>query len=1006
MKLKTIILALTLSSNCSAQDSSHYFVRHFDTDNGLPQNTIKGMEMDSRGYLWLLTEAGIVRFDGQRLKAYDRLSGGNPLVTRLSGLHKLADDTILANDADTSAFIATNFGTLTPCKFPEWIKKDRKIFNFTDISTRCYSKVVSREQPAWILPSFRLNDMVSGKGLKYLKGIYYWFNDRNELVSADSSLTRFARVVLKGFPKIGDPGQQVKLVPGLERFVVQWGQWLCTACLKDPVVLVADRIIFVGDIGPVTNLIESKNSNGFFVGTLSNGLFQYTRQDFYTKLFKGNSSNVIYAQAPFGDNDVLTNKGILTGNSIPQLDSFRPFMVTKTRTGSYVLSKWGHRTVNGLSFFDSTLHQYDFLPIPSPAVGLMYELSDGSFCISALGNYFGRVCNRSIEWFSNEEPMKSFQVAAIAESTPGLLWIAGPQGLARFDIHSHLFKKLPGLEGLSARTIYLDSLGMLWIGTYGNGIYVCVNDKIIKMPLDPNGYLEHTHAFLVDKNGFCWISTNRGLFQASISAMQDFANGHASAVYYHYYDKSNGFLTNEFNGGCYPSAVVTRKGLFSFPSMDGVVQFDPVTVHPILANSNVYIDRIATDSQIFQSSDQVLSLPNSARRIDFSVSSPYWGIAENNFIEYRLIGVDSSWRPIHDDGIISFEGLSSGSYQLELRKRYGFKGQQVMKRQVLVIEYAFYRKWWFKFVVVFISLLLLWLAAKLRFRYLTRIRKQLENEVVLRTREQERLIEELTITVEDLESSQSELSKRTRLLEMVSMTISHDLQSPLRFLTEVSANLHAETLDINKPALKVLSEDVLNASSNIHRFVRDFGYWVKSLEHRFEVNLAHVDLDSLLKEVAVFSKDFMHQKGNTLYITGKRDIVIETDRQLLQTILRNLVDNANKHTSNGHITLEVGVRHQQGSIIVSDSGRGFQNQSLSVVRDILRNSYNGIGAVKENRGFGYYFVSDFSRLLNINVSIENLPGGGAAIVLENMKIINDKYPVTEKTHGYDKNSIG
>jgi signal transduction histidine kinase len=981
-------------------------MRHFDTDNGLPQNTVKGMEMDSRGYLWVLTEAGLVRFDGQRFKIFDRLPGGNLLKSRLSALHKLSGNTILVNDADTSAYIATGFGSLIPRKSPDWIQKDRKTFTIAAIGARCYSKVSSREQAAWILPSFRLNDIVSGKGLKYLEHNYYWFNDRNELVSADSSLTRFTRIALEGFPAFQDPAPQVKLVPGLEQFVVQWGQWLCTARLKGAGILVADRVIYTGAIGPVTTIVESEGAHSFFVGTLSNGLFQFTKQDFCTKIFKGNSSNVIYALAPFGDSDVLTNRGVLTGNSSPQLDSFRPFMVTKTQAGSYVLSKWSNGGVNGLSYFDSSLRPYDFLPIPRPAVGLMYELKDGSFCISALGKYFGRIYNRRIEWFSNEEPLKSFQVAAIAEPKEGLLWIAGPQGLGRFDIHSHRFERVPGMEGLAARTIYLDELGMLWIGTYGNGIYVCVNDKTVKLPLDPNGYLEHAHAFLVDKNGFCWISTNRGLFQASLAAMQEFAYGHASTVYYHYYDKGSGFLTNEFNGGCYPSAVITRSGLFSYPSMNGIVQFDPVRIHPILANSNIYIDQIAADSQYFSPSDQTLSLPNNTRRIEFSISSPYWGTVENNFIEYRFIGADSIWRSLPADGAISLGGLSGGSYQLELRKQCGFKGQWIFKRQILAIEFAFYQKWWFKCAVLFMSLLLLWLAVKLRLRYLNRMRKQLESEVILRTRENERLIEELKVTVEDLESSQSELSKRARLLEMVSMTISHDLQSPLRFLTEVSASLHAETSSIDQPGLKMLSRDVMSASSNIHRFVKDFGYWVKSLEHPFEVTLERVELDILLKEVAAFSKDLIHQKGNVLYITGKRDLVIETDRQLLQTILRNLVDNANKHTSKGHIMIEVEVRHQRGSIIVSDSGRGFQNQSLSVVRDILRNSYNGIGAVKENRGFGYYFVSDFSRLLNIKVSIGNLTGGGAAIVLENIKIANDIYPSEEKTIDYDKNSIG
>jgi hypothetical protein len=33
------------------------------------------------------------------------------------------------------------------------------------------------------------------------------------------------------------------------------------------------------------------------------------------------------------------------------------------------------------------------------------------------------------------------------------------------------------------------------------------------MPLDKNNFLSYVHSFVADKYGYCWMSTNRGLFQ-------------------------------------------------------------------------------------------------------------------------------------------------------------------------------------------------------------------------------------------------------------------------------------------------------------------------------------------------------------------------------------------------------------------------------------------------------------------------------------------------------------
>ena len=56
-----------------------FYVQHFNSQNGLP-NTIKGIEQDKDGYVWLATEAGLIRFDGKRFRLYDRSESGEPIA--------------------------------------------------------------------------------------------------------------------------------------------------------------------------------------------------------------------------------------------------------------------------------------------------------------------------------------------------------------------------------------------------------------------------------------------------------------------------------------------------------------------------------------------------------------------------------------------------------------------------------------------------------------------------------------------------------------------------------------------------------------------------------------------------------------------------------------------------------------------------------------------------------------------------------------------------------------
>src|SRR5689334_13293246 len=68
---QVFVLLLILPLSCVAQiklNELHY--NHLSINNGLPEDYISAMLQDSEGYMWIGTQAGLVRYDGYAAKVY------------------------------------------------------------------------------------------------------------------------------------------------------------------------------------------------------------------------------------------------------------------------------------------------------------------------------------------------------------------------------------------------------------------------------------------------------------------------------------------------------------------------------------------------------------------------------------------------------------------------------------------------------------------------------------------------------------------------------------------------------------------------------------------------------------------------------------------------------------------------------------------------------------------------------------------------------------------------
>jgi ligand-binding sensor domain-containing protein/signal transduction histidine kinase len=98
----TVLLAAAppLKALDPAQPLRQYGQQLWQTDNGLPQNTVHAIRQTHDGYLWLSTDGGLVRFDGVDFTLFDRRSNPELRSNLMGALAETADGTLWVATAD------------------------------------------------------------------------------------------------------------------------------------------------------------------------------------------------------------------------------------------------------------------------------------------------------------------------------------------------------------------------------------------------------------------------------------------------------------------------------------------------------------------------------------------------------------------------------------------------------------------------------------------------------------------------------------------------------------------------------------------------------------------------------------------------------------------------------------------------------------------------------------------------------------------------------------------
>ncbi|HEX6849192.1 MAG TPA: ATP-binding protein [Chitinophagaceae bacterium] len=1011
MKYFIFLLIFFLTTCCKIfSQRKNFRTSYYTTENGLPSNGIKGLQWDEHtGFLWIATEAGISRFNG--LDFTNFTIENTPFIEseRMLFIVKNNGGKIYAADQSGNLFFIKNNELSLQQRYNEAQKQTYRKMYTISVSDKFYYDPTNYTSnlPFNLLFDNTLSTSDTSTYIIHTNKLYTFRTGMNEPVRyADS--TRNARYAFKlndkcffwsdkgelrdlnddpsfnrSFPIIDadentlilpDNSGRIYWVNGMENPILinKTRAWLLS--------LSGDKIkaTQICDDMPVDALIEfvqySLQKKLLFLGTDSKGIIVISQNRVDAMKGTGfNQRNSYYSQILLENGNVLTNEGIEIGNNSPG-NSGHPingkFTYFTSITSDSILWYSQHHPVIGfvcLHSYDMKTGQTKAYPRIPCGEAIVRETSDGKKLL---------VTEYGVAWLINDSlqyvyrhPQVSYGTSSYGaeEIEPGVFLLATCSGIIKFSIAGKRMDTLLKTPGSCIRSTwkYRD---YIFFGSYGKGIFIWKNGVLKSIALDKRKHLAYSHCFMPDDEGYCWISTNRGLFKAKIDELINAYENNSTTVYYHYFGKNDGMDMIEMNGGCNPCAIRLPGKTLSFPTMDGLLWVDPEKAKPILPEGKIFIDNIKADSlEIDFEQNDVLTIPSKTETLSFNLAFPAWCNKENIYIEYQL-NDSLIWKPLNTDvdPVILFNNLDPGDYTLRIRKLNGFGINNYSYKTIRFnIPTPWYLMWWFNILIVLAAAGLVLVYVNLRTRQLKNKQLWLEKQVSEKTKE-------LQLKNEVLEKNDS---IKTRLISI----ISHDIVTPLKFLTAAGKNLIEKRNVMSEELQKETLEEMANTSQELQMLSTNILNWIKYQNEHRRLARENFEIHEMVSQVIGILKSLAHQKHLVLKNMAPQHLTMYQYYEPLKILVYNLLTNAINFSERGEIL--IGAEKENGfvKIWVKDPGVGMtQDQVEHITADEIIITAANVDR-RKGHGLGYLIIKDLLKMTGGTLHIQSEKGKGSTI---------------------------
>ena len=238
-----------------------------------------------------------------------------------------------------------------------------------------------------------------------------------------------------------------------------------------------------------------------------------------------------------------------------------------------------------------------------------------------------------------------------------------------------------------------------------------------------------------------------------------------------------------------------------------------------------------------------------------------------------------------------------------------------------------------------------------------------------------------------LETAMAEADRATKSKSRFLASASHDLRQPLQSMALLQRLLTQSGRSSEGTRLASLMDQTLNSMTAMLDSILDV--------NRIDSGIVHPDLrpiaiGPLMKRLAdEFGPQCSAKNLKLRYVPCSA--TVQTDPQLLEQILRNLLSNALKYTPKGGILLGCRRHGDALTLVVCDSGVGVSAAERKTIFEPYRQGEKAAALAGHGLGLGLSIVQRLAQLMDHPISVHSTPGRGSAFSI-GLRIVS---PVSE-----------
>jgi len=208
--------------------------------------------------------------------------------------------------------------------------------------------------------------------------------------------------------------------------------------------------------------------------------------------------------------------------------------------------------------------------------------------------------------------------------------------------------------------------------------------------------------------------------------------------------------------------------------------------------------------------------------------------------------------------------------------------------------------------------------------------------------------------------------------------IAHDLRSPLGGMSQL-AGMASESLEAGDAGqAKDYVTDLRELSSSTMKLLDHLFDWAKSQMSEMACLAADFSLSDCLMESLTAVESQARKKNIAISLHCDTAINVRADRNMVMTVVRNLVSNSIKFTpSGGKIEVSAAMAQSLVSISIKDSGVGIGPERLPGLFDFVHNKSSRGTAGERGTGLGLSLCRELVRKNGGEIEVESSLGSGS-----------------------------